>query len=75
MKKRSTAYTKWLHNFQVKVAQVNNNRTIITKWLKPILGRVKLNSDGCSKGNPGRSGGGSLLRSDSGMLIWAQADF
>lgn len=39
------------------------------------MSRVKLNSDGYSKGNPGRSGGGRLLRSDSGMLIWAQADF
>ena len=42
--------------------------------MKPNFGRVKLNKLCCSKGNPGRSGG-SLLRSDSGDLIWAWADF
>lgn len=30
--------------------------------------------DGCSKGNPGPSGGGSLVINDSGDLIWAMAN-
>ncbi|KAM7470443.1 hypothetical protein LguiA_008626 [Lonicera macranthoides] len=32
----------------------------VTRWLSPKEGWVKLNSDGCSKGNPGLSGGGSV---------------
>lgn len=39
---------------------------IVTKWIRPIISFVKVNSDGCSKGNPGLSGGGSLLRDSSG---------
>lgn len=36
---------------------------------------VKLNWDGCFKGNPGLRVGGCLLRDASGSIIWAQADF
>lgn len=43
------------------------------KWICPDLGRVELNSDGC-KDNPGYGGGGCLLRSDTGALIWAWAN-
>ncbi|KAM7526883.1 hypothetical protein LguiA_016785 [Lonicera macranthoides] len=50
-------------------------RCLVTKWVKPLAGRFKLNSDGCSRGNPGLSGGGSLLRSCLGEVMWAQADF
>lgn len=32
---------------------------------------MKLNSDGCSRGNPG----GSLVRNQLGDVIWAQASF
>ena len=44
------------------------------QWKKPIVGRVKLNSDGCSKGNPGQSGGRAILRSHFGDLICAIGD-
>lgn len=75
IKKISLMDSRWLINFQIKHEQCIINKLIITKWFKPSMGRVKLNSDGSSKGNPNRSGGGSLLKSDSGMLIWAQAEF
>lgn len=42
---------------------------IITKWMKPRRNFVKLNSDGCSKENPGLSGGGVLLRNDEGVVL------
>ncbi|KAM7506402.1 hypothetical protein LguiA_016855 [Lonicera macranthoides] len=50
-------------------------RCLVTKWVKPLVERFKLNSDDCSRGNPGLSGGGSLLHSCSGEVLWAQADF
>ena len=48
---------------------------VITKWRFPVGGRVKLNTDGCSKRNPGESGGGCVLRNDKGTFIWAIADY
>lgn len=48
---------------------------MITDWLKPAAGRMKLNTDGCGKGNPGLGGGGCLLRSSTGNLLWARANF
>lgn len=74
-KKRNLCDDVLLKNLNVQTREAYNIRFMITRWLKPNFGRVKLNSDGCSKGNPGRSGGSSLLRSDSGDLIWAWADF
>lgn len=46
-----------------------------TKLLKLKVGYVKVNSDGCSKGNPGHSGSGSILRDANGSLIWAQVSY
>lgn len=48
---------------------------IITQWVKPDVNRYKLNTDGCSKGNPGQSGAGSLLRSHTSHFLWAMADW
>lgn len=45
------------------------------KWLKSALGRVKLNIDVHSKGNPGPSGGGAIIRDHMGILVVALADF
>ncbi|XP_019259768.1 PREDICTED: uncharacterized protein LOC109237833 [Nicotiana attenuata] len=44
-------------------------------WHKPPTGWVKLNIDGCSKGNPGSAGGGGLIRDHNGVLIGAFAEF
>nr|XP_027121228.1 uncharacterized protein LOC113738192 [Coffea arabica] len=30
----------------------------LVRWVRPVHGSLKLNTDGCSKGNPGLSGGG-----------------
>ena len=48
---------------------------IITRWVWPESNKYKLNADGCSRGNPGDSGGGSLLRDHSGHVLWAVSDF
>ncbi|XP_009774155.1 uncharacterized protein LOC107768948 [Nicotiana tabacum] len=47
----------------------------IVYWQKPHVGWVKLNVDGCSKGNPSPAGGGGLIRDHHGILIEAFAEF
>lgn len=46
-------------------------------WFKLRQGYMKLNTDGCScsKGNPGSSGGGGILRDHFCALIFACADY
>ncbi|CAL5362434.1 unnamed protein product [Camellia sinensis] len=39
-------------------------------WLHPPAGKLKLNVDGCSKGDPGQAGYGGLLRDETGIWIW-----
>ena len=48
-------------------------RIRLVHWQSPVLGTFKLNTDGCSKGNPGLSGGGGILRDVSGPFIFAFA--
>ncbi|KAF5465389.1 hypothetical protein F2P56_015402 [Juglans regia] len=45
----------------------------LVEWKKPRVGWVKLNTDGCSLGNPGRSGIGGVIRDDQGNLRLAYA--
>ncbi|XP_019266683.1 PREDICTED: uncharacterized protein LOC109244105 [Nicotiana attenuata] len=44
-------------------------------WKKPDRGWVKLNVDGCSKGNPGSAGGGGIIRDQLGDMVKAFAEF
>lgn len=39
------------------------------KWTPPPLGWFKLNSNGSSEGNPGKVGGGCLIRNSDGIWI------
>ena len=39
------------------------------KWFKPLVGWFKLNSDGASCGNPGKAGGGGLIRDCNELWI------
>lgn len=39
------------------------------KWTPPPLGWFKLNSNGSSEGNPGKVGGGGLIRNSEGIWI------
>nr|ANJ02814.1 reverse transcriptase with zinc-finger domain [Solanum demissum] len=43
------------------------------KSYKPETGRIKINTDGASKGNPGLSSYGFCLRNDRGDLLYAEA--
>ena len=39
------------------------------------MGELKLNTDGCSRGNPGRAGGGGVLRDGEGKLLFTFSTF
>lgn len=42
-------------------------------WEFPIAGWIKINTDGASRGNPGKSSVGFCLRNEHGDLIYARA--
>ena len=42
---------------------------IPVKWSKPLEQWFKLNTDGASSGNPGKAGGGGLIRDCNGKWI------
>ncbi|XP_071906092.1 uncharacterized protein [Coffea arabica] len=61
----------WLH-FYLEISSWNRAVShMLVKWVRPSHGALKLNTDGCSKGNPGVSGGGGVLREASGRLVMA----
>ncbi|KAE8715793.1 hypothetical protein F3Y22_tig00110160pilonHSYRG00549 [Hibiscus syriacus] len=45
------------------------NQSLLVAWKAPTHGRVKLNTDGASRWNPGISGAGGINRSDTGEWI------
>ncbi|XP_073315708.1 uncharacterized protein [Primulina huaijiensis] len=45
------------------------HRTTIVRWLRPPSGCFKLNVDGSSRGNPGNSTAGGVVRDDSGRVL------
>ncbi|WMV33566.1 hypothetical protein MTR67_026951 [Solanum verrucosum] len=47
---------------------------VLVLWLRPKLDFYKLNTDGCSKGNPGLSAGGSIIRDNQGRMKIAFAE-
>lgn len=50
-------------------------KMVPVKWLKPLNRTLKLNTDGCSNGNPGLAGGGDVRRNNKGDLIMAFSTF
>ena len=49
--------------------QTSTRRQIAISWQFPPLTWFKLNSDGSSLGNPGKAGGGGLIRNDKGEWL------
>lgn len=43
--------------------------------MKPPVGKVKLNSDGASRCNPGPSVGGDVIRDSNGNILYAYSSF
>ena len=52
-----------------KAKQITPTIAIPVRWSKPILGWFKLNTDGASLGNPGKAGGGGLIRDSEGRWV------
>ena len=59
--------TDGLRSFFVSFPRDNRSWFCITRWIEPLFGRVKLNSDGYSEGNPGPGRGDSVIRD----LCWS----
>ncbi|KAH0748058.1 hypothetical protein KY290_027290 [Solanum tuberosum] len=56
----------------IKIERVNPVLNIkFIKWREPLDNYLKLNTDGCSKGNPGEAGGGGILRDHQGNINMA----
>ena len=53
----------------IKAKQVASRVVIPIKWSNPLPGWHKLNIDGASLGNPGKAGGGGLIRNNEGGWI------
>lgn len=47
---------------------------LLVKWEKPAQRKIKYNTDGVSRGNPGDSAYSFCLRDERGLLIHAQAE-
>lgn len=52
-----------------KAKQIAPKIAIPVRWSKPLPGWFKLNTDGASLGNPGKAGGGGLIRDSEGRWI------
>ena len=50
-----------------KINQVSSKISILVKWNKPSIGWHKLNTDDASIGNPGKAGGGGVIRDCHGV--------
>ncbi|XP_073133701.1 uncharacterized protein [Henckelia pumila] len=59
----------------ISVGFQRTQKTVIVRWLKPPPGFFKLNVDGSSKGNPGESSVGGLVRDSSGRTLGFFSEF
>ena len=60
-----------LADCNLKMVDCKKKKSIVVKWLLSPSGRVKLNVDGSSLGNPGEAGSGGILRDELGRIILA----
>ena len=54
---------------QPKVQKSIRSIAVQVRWIRPPIDWFKLNSDGASIGNPGKAGGGGLIRDHQGKWI------
>lgn len=66
---------KFYSSFKIDVPSLIRKPWILTKWIRSREGIYKLNSNGCCKGNPGDGGGGSILITNSGQVVFVHTDY
>ena len=49
-----------------KIKMQRSRVVVNVRWKKPLIGWFKLNIDGASMGNPGKAGGGWLIKDSAG---------
>lgn len=68
-------YIQWPSNWKDLFNMIENCnhelKTTKVSWIKPPADYLKLNTDGSALGNPGKIGGGGILRNNQGTLIYA----
>lgn len=57
------------HELQQAVGHRSSRQEVFIRWKYPGLGWVRLNTDGASKGNPGKAGAGGLIRGHRGEVF------
>ncbi|XP_027090440.2 uncharacterized protein [Coffea arabica] len=62
------SFLSWRECCDFLVRQQRQFAVVPVSWVAPG-GGCKINSDGCSKGNPGLSGGGGVLRDEQGNFL------
>ncbi|XP_059285813.1 uncharacterized protein LOC132039329 [Lycium ferocissimum] len=69
-------YAPYNWNELVQVLQAYTHKYKVTQvlWKFPEMGWIKCNTDGASRGNPGRSSWGFCVRNNTGDIIHAQAE-
>ena len=56
--------------YSVGKIKMQRSRVVVNvRWNKPPVGWFKLNTDGASMGNPGKAGGGGLIRDSAGFWV------
>ncbi|KAK1549213.1 hypothetical protein Q3G72_006683 [Acer saccharum] len=64
-----------LRNMEVQILLKKQKKIHVLRWLKSGLGRLKLNLDGSSLGNPGPAGGGGIFHDSAGNFIFGFSKF
>ena len=70
-----SCYNNYEKNFMsalgIKYLTSKSLTCLVICWSPPAMPYAKLNVDGASKGNPGHSGGGGVIRSSTGKILFA----